>query len=167
MTGASLRVLFVCMGNICRSPLAEGIARHQFREQAPHWQFDSAGTGNWHCGEPPDKRAIAVAADNGIDISGLRARQIHSEDFDRFDLILCADHDNLAALQSLHRSDSRAQCDLLLRYAAHENVLEVPDPYYGGNKQFAEVFLMLAQAMPSLRQRFVHHLDKRSATMRQ
>lgn len=164
MKDTGLDVLFVCMGNICRSPLAEGIARHRLGVSHPCWRFDSAGTGNWHCGEPPDQRAIAVAASHGIDIAGLRARQIRDEDFDRFDLILCADNANLDAVQSLRRNPGRAHCDLLLRYA-NADVLEVPDPYFGGMPQFSAVFGLLSQAMEPLRQRLAQHHGRRSATM--
>jgi len=160
-----VNVLFVCMGNICRSPLAEGIARNRLGLRYPQWRFDSAGIGNWHCGEAPDKRAIAVAASNGIDISGLRARQVVDEDFDRFDLILCADRDNLAALNGLRRRDGGAQCDLLLRYTAHPGALEVPDPYYGDVGQFAAVFSLLAMTMEPLRQRLLDRNSMSSATM--
>lgn len=160
-----IKVLFVCMGNICRSPLAEGIARQRFREPFPQWQFDSAGIGNWHCGEAPDPRAIAVAARHGIDISGLRARQVTADDFARFDLILCADHDNLAALHALRRRHSHAHCDVLLRYLGHPDVRDVPDPYYGGSAQFSEVFALLSHVMDALRQRLVDHNPGCSATM--
>lgn len=139
-------ILFVCMGNICRSPLAEGIARHVLASARAgrELQLDSAGTHAYHVGEPPDPRAIAVARRHGIDIAGLRARQVQGEDFTRFDLILCADRQNLAALKRL-RPASAAELDLLLPWcglAQHE----VPDPYYGADAGFEQVFALLQLA---------------------
>jgi protein-tyrosine phosphatase len=151
---APRRVLFVCMGNICRSPLAEGIARHQFAAQGIGHvaDFDSAGTHAYHVGNPPDPRAIAVARERGVDISGLRARQVAVEDFGRFDLMLAADADNLARLRRLRPAAATAATELLLPWAGLAQ-REVPDPYYGGQREFEAVFALLARAAEGLAQR--------------
>ncbi|MBD1546834.1 low molecular weight protein-tyrosine-phosphatase [Roseibium aggregatum] len=131
-------VLFVCLGNICRSPLAEGVFRHTV-EQAGHGGrvlIDSAGIGNWHRGNPPDPRSVEVAALNGIDISNLRARQVERHDFDRFDLILAMDRDNLASLRRMSGPDQTARIRLFLERPARD----VPDPYYGGADGFQDVY---------------------------
>lgn len=131
-------VLFVCLGNICRSPLAEGVFRHTV-EQAGHSEnflIDSAGTGNWHRGSPPDPRSVGVAASNGIDISNLRARQVEQDDFDRFDLILAMDRDNLASLRRMSGAKQTARIRLFLERPERD----VPDPYYGGEDGFQNVY---------------------------
>lgn len=131
-------ILFVCLGNICRSPLAEGVFRHTV-EQAGHSDrvlIDSAGTGNWHRGNPPDPRSVNVAASNGIDISGLKARQVEQHDFDRFDLILAMDRDNLASLRRLCPAEQAARVRLFLQAPERD----VPDPYYGGADGFQNVY---------------------------
>lgn len=133
-------VLFVCLGNICRSPLAEGLFRMLAQEAGLSGRFtiESAGTGAWHAGNPPDPRSIDIAARHGIDISAQRARQVVAEDFQRFGTILAMDRDNLAALKS--RSDGgAAQLRLLLDTPARD----VPDPYYGGPDGFEHVFQMV------------------------
>lgn len=129
-------ILFLCLGNICRSPLAEGAARAAFARSRLPKEFDSAGTGDWHIGHPPDKRAQAVARDHGCDISGLRARQIKADDFARFDLILAADTANLRDLQQLAPPDSRARIALMLDMVPGREGEAVTDPYYGDNTDF-------------------------------
>lgn len=149
-----VRLLVVCLGNICRSPLMEGLARARWRARADDMLLDSAGLGDWHAGEPPDHRAIAVARENGIDISGQRARQIVVADFRRFDLILCADRSNLAALRRLAPPDARAGCALFLDWTGIEPGGEVPDPYTGGRREFAEVFALVDRAAVAVAKRF-------------
>jgi protein-tyrosine phosphatase len=130
-------ILFVCLGNICRSPLADGALRHEVARRSLGWTVDSAGTGGWHAGDAPDSRAIAVAARHGVDISGLRARQVRADDFSRFDLILAMDHDNLAGLHAIapvgHRADVRLALDLVEGRSGES----VADPYYGDARGFA------------------------------
>lgn len=113
----------------------------------PDVLIDSAGTGDWHCGEPPDRRAIAVAAAHGIDLSGLRARQIGVDDGVRFDLILCADQSNLHAVRQLIGPRAPAQCELLLRFAGRAGAGDVPDPYSGDIREFEQVFALLSDAI--------------------
>jgi len=125
------RVLFVCLGNICRSPTAEGVCTHLARQRGMAVTADSAGTGGWHVGEPPDRRAIAAASSRGYDISALRARQVGRADFDRFDLILGMDESNIAALERLRPAMSETPVEPFLRYAPGPET-EVPDPYYDG-----------------------------------
>lgn len=131
-------VLFVCLGNICRSPLAEGVSRDLARREAIAVEIDSAGTGDWHVGHPPDRRAQAVAARNGLDIAGLRARQVTPDDFRRFDHIVAMDASNLANLEAMRPADATAKVARLLDYALGTGVADVPDPYYGGPEGFDE-----------------------------
>lgn len=125
------RVLFVCLGNICRSPTAEGVFTHVARRRGIAVRADSAGTGSWHVGDPPDARAIAAATARGYDISGLRARQVSRADFERFDLILGMDESNIAALERLRPADAETPVEPFLRYAPGPEI-ELPDPYYDG-----------------------------------
>lgn len=126
------RVLFVCLGNICRSPTAEAVARARAAAAGVAAEFDSAGTGGWHVGEPPDRRAQAEAAARGYDMSGQRARQATARDFHDFDLILAMDRANLAALERLRPADAKADLRLFLACAPEAGRDEVPDPYYDG-----------------------------------
>ncbi len=130
-------ILFVCLGNICRSPLADGALRHRVWQRDLGWTVDSAGTGGWHAGEPPDRRAIAVAKAHGVDIAGLRARQVRRADFERFDLILAMDHDNLAGLKGIAPPDAHAELCLALDLVAGREGEAVADPYYGDAEGFA------------------------------
>jgi protein-tyrosine phosphatase len=145
-------VLFVCLGNICRSPTAEGVLRHLLREEAPELQVevDSAGTADYHEGDPPDARSQRAALRRGIDLSGLRARQVAPADFARFDLILAMDRDNLAMLEAMRPARARARLQLFLEYAADLDRLEVPDPYYGDARGFEEVLDLTAVASRGL-----------------
>ena len=134
-------VLFVCMGNICRSPTAEGVFRKLHRELAPKipLQVDSAGTHAYHIGEPPDPRSQEAAKVRGVDISGHRGRQVSLEDFLVFDYVLAMDQGNLRRLQAIRPKDGRAELGLLLDYAEGVALKEVPDPYYGGAGGFERV----------------------------
>lgn len=129
-------VLFVCLGNICRSPLAEAALRAEAERAGLAIEIDSAGTGDWHLGYPPDPRAAAVAAKNGIDISHLRARQVSAADFARFDHIVALDAKNLADLQAMQPPGSRATLSLLLDHVAGREGAAVADPYYGDDSGF-------------------------------
>ena len=146
-----MRVLFVCMGNICRSPTAEGVLRQRLSVAglAGKVTVDSAGTGDWHVGKAPDGRSAQAAAARGYDLSSLRARQVQREDFQRFDLILAMDQSNLRNLKALRPSDARADLDLYLR--RYQLALdEVPDPYYGGEDGFEQVLDLIEQASDAL-----------------
>ena len=148
-----MRVLFVCMGNICRSPTAEGVFREFVRRQAPELQLeiDSAGTHDYHVGEPPDPRTLRAAASRGLDLSSLRARQVDAGDFERFDLILAMDRLNYATLLDRSPRQFHARIRLLLEFAGNEGGREdVPDPYYGGAKGFEEVLDLLEDASAGL-----------------
>lgn len=144
-------VLFVCMGNICRSPTAEGVFRKLVQERglADRFEIDSAGTHAYHVGEPPDRRAVEAAARRGIALSTIRARQVADEDFDRFDLIVAMDEDNLERLQRLGRT-GRARVTLFLEYAASTELRGVPDPYYGGGNGFEQVLDLVEEAAEGL-----------------
>lgn len=147
------KILFVCLGNICRSPLAEGIARARLKpERYPGIELDSAGTAGYHIGEPPDARAIAVARRHGIDISGLRGRQVAADDFDRFELILAADRSTLDILRR-RQPGAAADPQLLLEWCGIGAGLDVPDPYYGDDAGFDTVFELLDRAVAGLGQR--------------
>ncbi|RDZ28320.1 low molecular weight protein-tyrosine-phosphatase [Lysobacter silvisoli] len=143
-----MRLLVVCLGNICRSPVAEGVlrARIQASTLAGQVELDSAGTGDWHVGQPPDRRAIANAAEHGIDIAGLRARQLGPADYRDFDWLLCADRANLRDVRARMPHGAHARAALLLDWTGVEHEGEVPDPYTGGPAQFEHVFQLLDRA---------------------
>ncbi len=143
-----VRILFICYGNICRSPMAEGVFR--VRANGLDVETDSAGTSDWHQGTPPDQRAQAICAKHDIDISTQRARQICAEDFNDFGLILVMDRDNLAAVKALKPKGASAKIDLLLNYADNLAVDEVPDPYHDREEGFAKVLTMIEKAVDGL-----------------
>jgi protein-tyrosine phosphatase len=151
---APIRLLFVCMGNICRSPIAEAVFRSLAQRSRPDLavEADSAGTHGYHVGHAPDERAQRVARAHGIDISALRARQLVVEDFDRFDRILVMDLENQKAALSLAPSRLRHRVQLLLDYAPQLALREVPDPYYGELPDFERVFDLSEQAARGLLQ---------------
>ncbi len=142
------QVLFVCMGNICRSPTAEGVVRKIINnnELGGIIKVDSAGTHGYHLGEPPDPRTCEAALKRGIDLSGLRARKVVPDDFERFDLLLAMDHDNLALLKRGARPEHHAKLGLFMHYASRYRADEVPDPYYGGDQGFELVLDMAEDA---------------------
>jgi protein-tyrosine phosphatase len=135
------RVLLVCLGNICRSPTAEGVMRAITAREFPslEMEFDSAGTANYHVGEPPDRRTVAAARRRGYELAGLRARQVQPVDFDRFDFLLAMDRANLAELNDRRPRGATARVGLFLEYAPETGFSEVPDPYYGGVEDFERV----------------------------
>jgi protein-tyrosine phosphatase len=132
----TVRVLFVCLGNICRSPLAEAAFRAEAARIGLDAEADSAGTGDWHVGNPPDRRAQAAARRNGVDISGLRARQVDPADFDRFDHVIALDGQILRDLERLRPPGARAVLSLLLDHVPGREGQAVADPYYGDNAGF-------------------------------
>ncbi len=139
-----MRVLMVCLGNICRSPLAEGILQHKVNSGDLDWEVDSAGTGAWHAGELPDPRSQAVAKKNGIDITNQRARQFTTNDFESFDLIYVMDAENYYNVIKLAQSEDHKQKVMMIMNMAFPNEnRRVPDPYYGGPNGFDDVFDML------------------------
>jgi protein-tyrosine phosphatase len=140
------------MGNICRSPTAEGVFRRLLSERGVDFvlEVDSAGTHDYHVGEPPDARATAAARRRGIDLSTLRARQIAEEDFSRFDLILVMDEENLAELRRRATPAQLERVRLIMEYAPEAARRVVPDPYYGGPLGFEEVLDLLEQASEGL-----------------
>jgi protein-tyrosine phosphatase len=145
-----MRILMVCLGNICRSPLAEGILKHKVRQNGLDWTVDSAGTGSWHAGELPDRRSIAVARKYGVDITDQRARQFQAADFDRFDQILVMDTQNQRdVLRQAQHDEHRAKVQLILDFIYPGQDRSVPDPYYDDNG-FEEVFGMLDAACDKL-----------------
>ena len=142
-----MRVLFVCLGNICRSPTAEGVLRHKLREAglAERIEVASAGTGHWHVGKAPDKRSQAAAKLRGYDLSAQRAQQVTRADFATYDLILAMDNSNLRNLEALQPAKGRSELDLFLRRYQSE-VDEVPDPYYDGDQGFEQVLDLIERA---------------------
>lgn len=141
-------VLMVCMGNICRSPMAQGVFEHLVAEAglAPMFEIDSAGTHAYHVGEPPDRRAQETALRRQIDLRSQRARQVEVTDFSRFDYVLAMDRQNLTALQRLCPPEHQHKLSLYLDYAPHIGEEEVPDPYYGGPSGFERVYDMVEAA---------------------
>ncbi len=140
-----MNLLVVCLGNICRSPMAEGALRARLATSplAGRVRVDSAGTGGWHAGEPPDRRAIACARGHGVDISGQRARQLSARDFEAFDWILCADRGNVRDVMRVAPTVPGARVALLLEWAGIDAAGEVPDPYTGGPEDFEQVWRLV------------------------
>ncbi|MAS05595.1 MAG: protein tyrosine phosphatase [Ahrensia sp.] len=151
MQNEKMSILFVCLGNICRSPLAEGVFRDivTANDAQERFHIDSAGTGNWHQGKPPDRRSVDVAGRHGIDLSGLRARQVTRRDFERFDLLLGMDGDNVATLASLAPPDRRGRIAQFHEFSTGMP-RDVPDPYYGADDGFEAVYRMIRAAAGSL-----------------
>lgn len=152
-------VLFVCLGNICRSPTAHGVFRHYVRQAGlDHCiSVDSAGTGSWHVGEAPDRRTTAVAKQRGYEMRDLRARRVSVKDFGRFDYVLAMDNNNLSELQAMCPPGFHGQLALFLCYSDKKSITEVPDPYYGGDKGFDQVLDLVEDAASGLLQ----HLRQR------
>jgi len=140
------------MGNICRSPSAEGVFRSLLAQRAPHVsvEIDSAGTHDYHVGEPPDDRAIAAAQRRGIDLSALRARTVRASDFDYYDLILAMDEQNLRELRRRAPAQRHERIRLLMEFASDPSLRAVPDPYYGGAQGFEQVLDLLEEAAEGL-----------------
>ncbi len=150
-----MRLLVVCLGNICRSPMAEGALRFRIAEAGLEHlvEVDSAGTGDWHVGEPPDRRAIATAARHGVDISMLRARQLQAADYHRFDWLLCADRSNLRDVRARAPAGGRAGIALLREWAGQGEGAVIADPYTGGPAQFEEVWRQVDAAARAIVER--------------
>lgn len=147
----TIRILFVCLGNICRSPTAEGIARKKLTGLP--FEFDSAGTGPWHIGEAPDPRSQQAAAEHGYDLSEQRARQIRPGDFHLFDHIIAMDRSNLEHLKAMQPSGSAARLHLMLDLSEKHKGQDVPDPYYG-NDGFDRVVTLLEESVDGIASAF-------------
>jgi len=158
-----MRILFVCMGNICRSPTAEGVFRRLVQDRAPHLplEIDSAGTHDYHVGESPDARAVAAAARRGIDLRGLRARQVSDEDFERFDLIVAMDRLNHVTLLERAPTAAHERIRLFMEYAGNPGIQDVPDPYYGGPLGFEQVLDLAEEAAAGLLEEVAKSLEAR------
>jgi protein-tyrosine phosphatase len=149
---ALTRVLFVCTGNICRSPTAEGVFRAHVERAglADRIEVDSAGTHGYHIGEPPDPRAIAHARRRGYDLSGLRARKVKADDFARFDLVLACDRGHHGLLRRLADTAEHGRIAMFLDYAPELGIDEIPDPYYGSGADFERVLDIVERASEGL-----------------
>ncbi len=152
MQKKSVSVLFVCMGNICRSPTAHAVFRDLVSAEGleSKIEIDSAGTHAYHVGSAPDRRAQTTALSRRIDMSDLRGRQVVAEDFEHFDYILAMDNENLSNLKQICPPDAREKLHLFMDYAPDYGMSEVPDPYYGGERGFEQVFDMIAEASDGL-----------------
>ncbi len=155
----SVNVMFVCLGNICRSPTAHGLfaARVEQAGLSGHIQVRSGGTGGWHVGNPPDERSVRVALERGIDLSHLRASQVSSRDFQSCDYMLAMDAANLADLRRMAPPAYPGVLDLFLTFAADSGYREVPDPYYGGEDGFQLVVDLIEAASDGLLQHIRRH----------
>lgn len=144
-----MKILMVCLGNICRSPLAQGILEQKVKARGLDWEVDSAGTGRYHVGHGPDQRSIEKAMEYGINISHQKSRQIELADLDRFDLILTMDTSNYQNVKALAKDKSHQdKIKLILNYVYPERNMVVPDPYYDGG--FQKVYDLLDEAMDKL-----------------
>ncbi len=161
MKTEKISVLFVCMGNICRSPMAEGVFRRRVEEAglAERIHIDSAGTHAYHVGEPPDPRAQETAARRDIDLSAQRARRVTREDLALFDFVLAMDRDNLSILHDIAEPEHRERIRLFMEFAPEMKVREVPDPYYGGQGGFDRVLDLVEAASAGLLETIRKRLD--------
>lgn len=142
-----MKILMVCLGNICRSPLADGLLRAKLAEHGLPVEVDSAGTGDWHVGEAPDPRMRETAKSKGLSIDDLRGRQFVQEDYDRFDRIYVMDASNRENVLKLARNEAdKSKVDLLLNLTHPVEDMEVPDPYFGGNEGFEHVYQLVDNA---------------------
>ena len=143
-----MKILFVCTGNICRSPTAEGVFKRLLEDAGLDEQVvvDSAGTGDWHVGEPPDTRAQKAARARGVDLADIRARQVAEADFANFDLILAMDRGHLRELERVRPDDTTAEISLFLTYAPDVGMIDLPDPYFGDDTGFETVLDLIETA---------------------
>ena len=155
-----LRLLVVCLGNICRSPMAEGALRHRLEEAGlgDRVEVDSAGLGKWHAGRPPDRRAIACAASHGVDISDLRGRQITDADYTEFDVLLCADADILYTVQTHAPAGATAEARLLLGWSGLGEI-QIPDPYTQNVAAFEHAWELVDEAAAAIVERVLGGLE--------
>ena len=153
----NIKVLFVCMGNICRSPTAEGVFRDVVKQHdmSDVIRIDSAGTHAYHIGESPDSRSQSTALSHGVNLSSQRARKVAKTDFDHFDYVIAMDRSNLENLKQLKSSEQAAKLHLFMEFAKGRDNEEVPDPYYGGGNGFEDVFNMVKDASEGLLQHIV------------
>lgn len=163
---SKVRVLFVCTGNICRSPAAEGVFRALIEREglAHRIAVDSAGTTGYHVGDPPDSRTVAIAAQRGFDLSSLRARRVRAEDFLSFDLIVAMDSGHFQTLSRMAPDHRQGTVDLFLRHAPEVGITDVPDPYYGGEEGFDRVMDMIEAGSRGLLQHIRTTILKMPAT---
>ncbi len=147
-----INVVFICMGNICRSPTAEGVFRHVVKERNLQdvIKIDSAGTHAYHIGEPPDSRSQATAKSRGVDLSAQRARKVEAIDFERFDYVIAMDRSNYENLKALATVEQQEKLHLFMNFTNEWDNAEVPDPYYGGGDGFKNVFDMVQSASEGL-----------------
>lgn len=160
MKAGMYKILFVCTGNICRSPTAEGVLRHCAEEAGLSGKVmvDSAGTHGYHVGDAPDQRSVMAAKKRGIHIDGLRARQIAPDDFNEFDLILALDYEHLQHLRRMAPNGAKAHTDLFLEYSGGTREKEVPDPYYGDQHHFEYVLDLIEAGSKPLIEKFQQQL---------
>jgi len=150
-----MKILMVCLGNICRSPMAEGILRKKIQENNLGITTDSCGTGNWHVGQKPDDRAIKTMKSKGIDITDLRGRQFSESDFDQFDLIYCMDENNYKNILALAKTEEqKSKVKMILNEINPKSNQSVPDPYFGGDAGFENVYQLLDAATDSILEKY-------------
>ncbi len=145
-----MKILFVCMGNICRSPMAEGVVREVFKKRGIEAELDSAGTGAWHAGEPPDYRAQRELKKHGISIADLRARKIRYQDLNYYDKIYAMDASNYSDIMMMADKEQAGKIDMFMNIAEPGRNKSVPDPYYDDDKGFATVYEMIKKSAEAL-----------------